>query len=130
MVCTFCGKVMQSSSNVRSRVKMKGGAKARCIWCGKMFAVSKEDIENEEDIGICKLCGKNPIMEGHKACVACVLKSRVNNEKQKRKEALKQEREARGGKDKESIDDIAVKARAHGVTYGKYLAARYAGYVE
>ena len=131
MVCKYCGEVMQSSTNARNRIRAHGTARVRCVRCRMMYEITQEDIDNEEDIGICKLCGKERIADGHKTCIACYLKSRKNNERQKQMAAIQREKNARKGKEaEESIDDIAIKARKHGMSYGKYLAARYAGYVE
>ena len=124
MICPYCGRFKQISLAMRTRLKEKGKARTHCPGCGSLYEV----VEDDENSNICPYCGKNEIEEGLKVCWECYSRHRQNQEIMNRRRAVEKEREERG-KPEEGLDEVAIKAKEHGMSYGKYLSERYAGRV-
>ena len=78
---------------------------------------------------ICSKCGWREAEPGFSKCWTCLQNQRENREIAIRKEAIEKERAERK-KPKETVDDIACKARKMGLTYGKYLSMREMGQIK
>lgn len=126
------------TSAIRGRLK-HGDTETTCNVCGERITIPKEELkraveERRERLiseRICTRCGSNPAAEGHNLCDRC-LEYSLSVERQKKYESEKDEIKKIVGwstkkKPKESVDDIARKARSHGLSYGKYLEARARG---
>ena len=78
---------------------------------------------------LCSNCGKEEAEYGFTRCWHCIQVHREYNELMRRQQAVEKERSERK-KPKETVDDIACKARKMGLTYGKYLAMRQTGQIK
>ena len=77
----------------------------------------------------CIECGWRDAEPGYARCWTCLQRQRYCKEIEMRKREVEKERAARK-KPKETVDDIACKARKLGMTYGKYLAMRQTGQIK
>lgn len=72
----------------------------------------------------CVICGRELSPRSYKYCERCLRKAEMSrspyHDAPKKKKTQPEE----------SIDDIVIKAAKHGMSYGKYLAARYAGLID
>ena len=78
---------------------------------------------------LCSKCGIGEAEYGYTKCWHCLQVRREHNELLRRQQAVEKEKAERK-KPKETIDDIACKARKLGMSYGKYLAARSEGRIK
>lgn len=136
MKCERCNRNFLITKAIRSQLK-NGKVETWCRGCGYPITITKEMIEKdekerEERKTICTVCRKPKENDGYQTCPECreYCRKKYNRETEENRESL---REIIGWsskkvkKPKETVDDIARKARSHGLSYGKYLEARARG---
>ena len=136
MKCERCTRNILITKAIRSQLK-NGKVETWCRGCGYPITITKEMIEKdekerEERKTICTCCGKPKENDGYQTCTECREYYRVkyNQQVEENRESLREIiawSSKKVKKPKESVDDIARKARSHGLSYGKYLEARARG---
>ena len=136
MKCERCTRNFLITKAIRSQLK-NGKVETWCRGCGYPITITKEMIEKdekerEERKNICTCCGKPKENDGYQTCAECREYYRVkyNQQVEENRDSLveiKERYSKKRVKPKESVDDIARKARSHGLSYGKYLEARARG---
>ena len=131
MICPKCRRRMVITSAIRSRLA-HGDTEHKCRYCGNIIKITQEDLRKSDlsyiarkrEERLCTRCGQVPVKDGYATCEAC--RKKDHERKQKLKEIVGWTSEPKK-KQGETLDDIARKARSHGLSYGKYLAARARG---
>ena len=130
MICPKCHRRMIVTTAIRSRLS-HGDTEHTCRYCGHIITITQEDLrksdmsyrERRKERRVCTICGINPIKEGYASCPECREKNRERMALAREAAAQKPAKKKQG----ETLDDIARKARSHGLSYGKYLEARARG---
>lgn len=129
MICPYCGHFRKANATMVGRVRRGRDISALCTKCGKRFMVSAETIlegEDETEVVMCRICKTRQAEPGMLLCNDCWSYQNEKRQTRQRQEKVEKERkERRCLKPKKSIDELNEEARAHGMTYGKYVSMLY-----
>lgn len=132
MKCERCTRTFLVTKAIRGQLK-NGNVHTWCRGCGYPMTITPEMVKKDDEERVanstkCTSCGREKEADGYLTCPRC---RDFNKKYQNTSECRDSLREIVGWsskkKPKESVDDIARKARSHGLSYGKYLEARARG---
>lgn len=142
MICPNCG-TFRGVSKVLRKLLEAGPVDIQCTECGEEFQITHENAFKRGAAGaanipksmMCRCCKKNPaaVEEGMTVCWECHVKEAQYKEFDKRRKAVAKEyaeREETTGHKRNHLDEVNARARAMGMSYGKYVALKYAGVIK
>ncbi len=128
MICPDCGHYRKATASMVSRAKSEN-ISALCPGCHSRYIVTADTVtagDKEKGKGICRICRCRQAEPGMKLCIECWSKEKDAHELASRRNAVQKERSERQAfRPKKSIDELNAEARAHGMSYGKYVSMLY-----